>query len=177
MEDSTTFAASKPLDISVIYWGSGVIPGISLSSSVSGLKDANKAKACELHPSQPLVISADRRQVVTVWNYVTKEVVMQKCLTDIAISAGSTQVSQYIKSSQQSSTSSFNFLRNKSFAAPSLPYHPMAATGGSNNSGATLPPENIVHVRFADKHAGKFEVMTTYNMYILINLPLPDVKN
>lgn len=177
MEDSTIFAASKPLNISVVYWGSGVIPETSLSSSVSGLKDANKAKACELHPSRPLVISSDRRQVVTVWNYAKKEVVMQKCLHDIAISAGSAKVAQLVKSSQQTSTSSFNFLRNKSFAAPSLPYHPMVASGGSQNSGATVLPENIVHVKFADKHAGNLNVTTQYYTYILINVHLLDDEN
>jgi len=155
MEDTSIFVVSKPLDVTVLYWGSGVISGISLPSSIAGLKDANKAKSCELHPSRPLVLSADRRQVVTVWDYHKKEVVMQRHISEIGINASIVATRSAHRHRAGGSVarqlSSFNFLRDKSYAQARLP---LQQSTGSRLPPITVLPDNIVRVSFADKYAG-----------------------
>ena len=158
MEDSNDFIVSKPLDVSVLYWGSGVISGTSLPSSVAGLKDANKAKSCELHPLRTLVISADRRQVVTVWDYIKKEVIMQRHISDIGISAN-LAVNRHIHRVNAGGgvrqSSSFNFLRDKSYAQARPP---LQQTSETRLPSVAVVPENIVRVSFVDKHAGNMNL-------------------
>ena len=145
-EDSSL--VSKPLDISIIYWASGVTSSSSyVPSSSMNIKDANKSKQCEVHPALPHVLSCDRRQVISIWDYSKREIIMQHHISEIFTQSSLSQKTfSKIPSHQISLNVSFLLMQNKSF----LSSNSKSSQKSQDSSQSLANIGEIIKVKFAD---------------------------
>ena len=92
-------STSRQSPFRVSFWGAGHENG-----EYSSVKDADKVKFCETHPYHPWIISADRCDMVSIWDYNHRERIMYKSANEIfnlsdssntMSSATPTKVSEY----------------------------------------------------------------------------------
>ena len=147
---------SSKLDTSVLFWGkTSAASAASVPSSYQNIKDANKTKQCCMHPCQPWIISVDRRQVISVWDYKKKSVLCQKHISELIPIPKQNESAP----SKSSNNALFHFLRYKSFDGSGSSCSHLddkESVPVKQQANVQVPTGDVKKVAFADRQAVMF---------------------